>query len=204
MPSRHIDCEALLDSSAMVCFMEKEFAKEQGIPLVEKSNQATVEVVDGRPLTSGDVWYETRPIEVTLQEHVSRIAFNIIQSPSGSIVSGLPWLELHNLDIDWRVWRIEPQKVQKKKRRHNRPIYLGAKVFMRKAKKYPTFLIFAIPTDTSKTKIMEAFPCQYQDYRDVFEKKNADLLPKHRPFDCSVVNPCWLIHSSRLIHSSHN
>ncbi|MCO5584595.1 hypothetical protein L7F22_038526 [Adiantum nelumboides] len=34
---------------------------------------------------------------------------------------------------------------------------------------------------------MEALlPHQYQDYNDVFEKKNADLLPEHRPYDCAI------------------
>ncbi len=27
---------------------------------------------------------------------------------------------------------------------------------------------------------------QYQDYKDIFEKKNANTLPKHWPYDCAI------------------
>jgi hypothetical protein len=27
---------------------------------------------------------------------------------------------------------------------------------------------------------------QYHDFKDVFEKKNADILPEHRPYDCAI------------------
>lgn len=97
-----MDCEALLDFGANTCFMDREFAKEQGIPLVEKSNtdKNCRGYCDGGPLASGDARYETHPIEVTLKDHVSKIAFNIIQCSSIPIVIGLPWLELHNPSID--------------------------------------------------------------------------------------------------------
>ena len=39
---------------------------------------------------------------------------------------------------------------------------------------------------TPKEEMIEDIPPQYQDFKDVFEKKNADLLPKHRPYDCAI------------------
>ena len=33
---------------------------------------------------------------------------------------------------------------------------------------------------------MSAFSEQYKSYQDVFEKKNADILPQHRPYDCAI------------------
>ncbi|MCO5561855.1 hypothetical protein L7F22_015480 [Adiantum nelumboides] len=57
MWDKQMDCEALLDSTT--CFMDKEFARKQGISLVEKSSPVTAEVNDGRSLASGDVKYET-------------------------------------------------------------------------------------------------------------------------------------------------
>jgi hypothetical protein len=29
-------------------------------------------------------------------------------------------------------------------------------------------------------------PSQYQEFKDVFKKRNADTLPKHRPYDCTI------------------
>ena len=33
---------------------------------------------------------------------------------------------------------------------------------------------------------MSALPEQYKSYQDVFEKKNADILPQHQPYDCAI------------------
>ena len=33
---------------------------------------------------------------------------------------------------------------------------------------------------------MSALPDQYKSYQDVFEKKNADISPQHRPYDCAI------------------
>jgi hypothetical protein len=39
---------------------------------------------------------------------------------------------------------------------------------------------------TSTEKGMQEIPMQYHDFKDVFEKKNADILPKYRPYDCTI------------------
>ena len=33
---------------------------------------------------------------------------------------------------------------------------------------------------------MSALPEQYKSYQDVFEKKNADILLQHQPYDCTI------------------
>jgi hypothetical protein len=32
----------------------------------------------------------------------------------------------------------------------------------------------------------EALPTCYKEYQDVFEKKNADMLPQHYLYDCAI------------------
>jgi len=62
---------------------------------------------------------------------------------------------------------------------------VGARAFMRAAKNGNMFAIYAIPTSQpiqEPTKL----PAKYEEYRDVFEKKNADTLPQHRPYDCGI------------------
>ena len=80
---------ALVDSGASACFIDEEFAKHNKIPLVRKSKPVHVEVIDGRPLLSGSVIYESEPLEVTFEDHSSYIIFNIIRTPSNPIVLGL-------------------------------------------------------------------------------------------------------------------
>jgi hypothetical protein len=31
-----------------------------------------------------------------------------------------------------------------------------------------------------------ALPTHYKEYQDVFEKKNVDLFPQQRPYDCAI------------------
>ena len=80
---------ALLDSGASACFLDKEFAKRHKIPLVLKSKPVHIEVIDGRPLLSGSVTHESKPIEVVFENHSSFVIFNIIRTPSNPVVFGL-------------------------------------------------------------------------------------------------------------------
>jgi hypothetical protein len=52
-----------------------------------------VEVIDGRPLSSGGIIHETAPSEVKFGNHSSSIVFNIIRIPSILVILGLSWLE---------------------------------------------------------------------------------------------------------------
>ena len=94
---------ALLDSGANSCFMDQNFAQASQISLRKLSCPASVVVIDGRPIASGNIVEESEPIQVVLGSFVCVISFNIISSPEHPIVLGLPWFELHNPAIDWRT-----------------------------------------------------------------------------------------------------
>jgi hypothetical protein len=105
-----LDCEffsdALLDTGASACFMDKDFALKHSLELIGKAHHAPVEVIDKRPIVSGNVMEETQPLEVMLGGQVSHVVFNIIQCPANPVVLGLQWFELHNPDVDWNLRRI--------------------------------------------------------------------------------------------------
>jgi hypothetical protein len=56
---------------------------------------------------------------------------------------------------------------------------------MQAAKKGTTFVIHAIPI-TESVKGLKALPTHYKEYQDVFEKKNVDLFPQHRLYNCAI------------------
>ena len=132
--------EALLDTKASFCVVDKDFAMKHNIVLVRKVHPALVEVIDGRPLALGNVIEETEPSEVILKNHISHIVFNIIQCLSNPIVLGLPWFELHNPSIDWPFQKIS-LKTKQKAKKSLRPLFFGAKAFMCAAKKNEIFAI---------------------------------------------------------------
>jgi len=97
-----IRISALLDSGASACFIEKDFAECHKLPLVTKKCPVSVEVIDGRPLVSGDVTQETKALDIYIDKHQSTVVFSVIKSPSNPVILGLSWLDRYNPDIDWK------------------------------------------------------------------------------------------------------
>jgi hypothetical protein len=62
---------------------------------------------------------------------------------------------------------------------------VGATAFMRAAKKRTTFAIYAIPI-VELVKRPNVLPTRYKEYQDIFEEKNADLLPQRNPYNCTI------------------
>ena len=180
----------LLDSGALACFLDEEFAKRHKIRLVQKSKPIHVEVIDGRPLISGSITYESEPVEVIFKNHNSYVVFNIIRTPSNPVILGLSWLETHNPSIDWKSRKMTfPVDHLKNKPSRNprvgKPLFVGARAFVRSSKEGTPFVIYATPTSEEKDSTA-SIPEQYKDFEDVFQKKNADMLLEHRPYDCAI------------------
>ena len=198
-----VKVKALLDSGASACFIDRDLVKRHNLPIVPKKYPVAVEVIDGRPLISGDVTHETKPLDIILEGHRSTIVFNIISSPSNPLVLGLSWLEMVNPEIDWKkrelVYRTVASHNPVERPRNNPkscpyqvqasevkvPLMVGARAFMRAAKDGNMFAIYAIPLPLPAQGPAK-LPAQYEEFRDVFEKKNADTLPQHRPYDCGI------------------
>jgi hypothetical protein len=77
-------------------------------------------------------------------------------------------------------------KLKTKKKKYIQPLILGARAFICATKKNVAFAIYAIPMGTSIEIGVQEIPMQYHDFKNVFEKKNADILPEHRPYDCAI------------------
>ena len=56
---------------------------------------------------------------------------------------------------------------------------------MKTAKNEVVFAIYATLV-SNPVQTTSELPTQYKEYQDVFEKNNADMLPQHHPYDCSI------------------
>ncbi|KAH7306614.1 hypothetical protein KP509_22G022100 [Ceratopteris richardii] len=81
MSKKTLSLTALVDSGASSCFIDEGLVKKHGIPILRKNKPIVAEVVDGRPLASGNITMETTPLRVHLGDHESHICFNVISSP---------------------------------------------------------------------------------------------------------------------------
>jgi hypothetical protein len=57
-------------------------------------------------------------------------------------------------------------------------LFVGAKTFMKVATRRDAFLIYVLPSPNVEPCPHE-IPSHYQEFKDVFEKRNANTLPKH-------------------------
>ncbi len=103
--STTMQTQALLDSWAYACFIDKELVRQHNLELVEKVTPVAVEVIDGWNLSSRPIMHETKALIVTIGSHNSKVVFNVISSPTNPIIIGLSWLILHNL------WMVGKRKV---------------------------------------------------------------------------------------------
>jgi hypothetical protein len=105
-----LDCkffsEALLDTGTFACFMNMDFAMKYSLEFLGKAHPTPMEIIDRRPLVSGNVMEETQPLKVMLGDQVSYVVSNINQCPANPVVSVLPWFKLHNPNVNWSLQRI--------------------------------------------------------------------------------------------------
>ncbi|XP_069498702.1 uncharacterized protein, partial [Ambystoma mexicanum] len=99
----------------------------------------------------------------TLSMDFIRIVFDVIKAPQFQIILGIPWLEKHNPQIDWRAKTVQ----------------------------FPECSTTCYPRpDVSLATISSEeilkLPPEYQEFQDVFQKDQANTLPPHRSYDCQI------------------
>jgi hypothetical protein len=90
---------ALIDCGATgVAFVDEDFARHHQLPLTPLKHPRALEVIDGRPISSGDI---THTVDVTLSilDHHERIPMFVTKLGHYPIVLGIPWMELHDVAI---------------------------------------------------------------------------------------------------------
>ena len=106
------------------------------------------------------------------------------KSRSLTFPSSPPTTNVHHLQTILENPSKEPQP-DSQKSKIQKSLFVGARAFMHAAKSGSIFIVYANLSSES-TRTTTVIPEQYQEFQDVFEKKNADILPEHRPYDCSI------------------
>lgn len=175
---KEISVETLLYIGALICFINKKFIVPKNLNLVKNFSN-----------TCRCHWWKTSFIKKSysrnstigikiLKDKVSNIVFNVIQWPPHLVILRLPWFILHNLDIDWHSRKISLRSRSRKKKEIHL-VYLGARAFMRVTKKHNVFAIYATLVSTLEKNINRKFHPQYYEFKDIFKKKNTNILAEH-------------------------
>lgn len=97
---------ALLDSGSVGNFISSTLVQSLCIP-VELACSVSVKALDGRLVSNNSVTQITTPESLTIEPaHSELLQFYVLHHNQPSLVLGLPWLRLHNPDIDWQLSKI--------------------------------------------------------------------------------------------------
>ncbi|XP_031758562.1 uncharacterized protein LOC108647661 [Xenopus tropicalis] len=130
-------------------------------------------MADGSPLGSGPVLRETLPLNVSINNsHFELMCFDVVSSPLFPVIIGLPWLKVHNPLIDWSQGSLS-----------------FSSPFCRRncLRKHSSMFPQAVACTTEeKSKLLSLVPVVYHEFLDIFNERQADILPPHRPYDCPI------------------
>jgi hypothetical protein len=210
-----IDTHALVDCSCTgLSFMNEAFACQYNFPCYQLKNPKTVEVIDGHPISSGDIT-EYVEIQCTIGDHYESLTAYLTSLGHYPLVLGIPWLKKHDVTINFTKNDIQfsspgclphrtmvtpvPVKGLTMERR-NKICAISATTFRRIVnnayKHYGNVEQFALSLNEINTALQEPnddkpniesiIPHEYHKYLKIFEKVNADKLPPHRLCDHKI------------------
>ena len=113
--------EALLDSGATGLVMSLEFARKKCFKLKKLERPIQVRNVDGLFNREGPI---KNMVEVNIyyKEHVERMEIDVIGGQKWGVILGMPWLERHNPEIDWKMGEVKMTRCPEECGRQWRPV----------------------------------------------------------------------------------
>lgn len=208
-----ISVSTLVDTGASgKAFIDRTFAQNNNLTLVALSHPRPIKVFDGTESISG---YATHVAHFALtlgpDGHSENIMAFVTQTSGQSLVLGLPWLKLHNPNVDWDQGSLtfasnrcrtccgvpqgttvtrEPETLSS---RSLDIAEVGFTSFSLLARKKENVVFSVTMKDIEEalkeeTKVDPAtiLPKKYHAFLDVFSKEESDKLPPHRHNDHTI------------------
>jgi len=193
--------EALIDSGASGMFISGRFVQRYELATRKKKDGGyELMAVDGSSLP--DVDSETMPLPLVFQQHHEEIVLDIVPMARHDVVLGVPWLEKHNPNVDWKrrvltfercscVTDIHPGRRQSSTTDERR-------TFCDTERQSPQELQIVSPSSTGagldppdhKVRTKEGshapseIPEEFKKWKRLFqEEEGLAALPRHQPWD---------------------
>jgi len=91
--------KALLDSSAMGMFMDRQMAARHGFKLQKLERPIAIRNVDGTNNSGGAITHQVE-CNVFYKGHIERMRMDICDLGKTEMILGMPWLAAHNPEIN--------------------------------------------------------------------------------------------------------
>lgn len=210
-----IRTHALIDCGATgYAFIDEEFARHHNFPLYALNTPRVIEVIDGRPIMSGEVKYITK-LKLVIDKHVEEIPLFVTHLGHYPIVLGIPWLRRHDVSIRWSTNSITFDSdyclhhctdIAASTKgisidipdRPNSICSISAVSFRRLTRKrqnydqcfklslYEINQVLSNKENTEEESIRKLVPSDYHDFLPLFSEVVANVLPPHRTYDHSI------------------
>ena len=190
--------EALLDSGVMGLVISEEFVRKHKFKRTKLERPVYVRNVDGTLNYVGPI-VDTVEVEIFFKEHKERTSIDVIRGQKWSVILGIPWLECHNPEINWKMgevkitrcpnecrkkWRIEKQtKPEWKKQEKKEEKKEMRKQMIEKEKTIARIVEerWEEEEDVIKLRVTdEMVPRWFHKYLKVFEKKDSERMPTRK------------------------
>ena len=95
----------MINFDAIKNFVSSSLVDRKGLPTQKKKDVYSLVTIDGDPLKDNDemIIEEIIPLTMTLQQHHEELTLDIVRMASHDIVLGMPWLKMHNPNVDWET-----------------------------------------------------------------------------------------------------
>jgi hypothetical protein len=207
-----IQTYALIDCGATgIAFIDESFASHHQVPFEKLLIPRSLEVIDGRPIESGDITHLARA-KMEIEGHREDLPMFVTKLGHYPIVLGIPWLRLHDVAISFASNTVrfgssyclshclsQPTEVQGiKEDLPSRPnvniSMIGAAplLTLHKKKKLEVFSLSlyeinqALKASGEKVDPRKVVPEHFHEFLHLFDKVKADQLPPHRPYDHTI------------------
>ena len=101
-----VTVKALLDSGTTGIFINRKFAKKHGFRIEKLDRPSKVTNVDGMDNVGGSITHEIK-CNIYYKGHVERIRMDVCNLGQMEVILGMPWLAVHNLEIDWEKEKVK-------------------------------------------------------------------------------------------------
>uniref|UniRef100_A0A0W0FMM9 Pro-pol protein n=1 Tax=Moniliophthora roreri TaxID=221103 RepID=A0A0W0FMM9_MONRR len=200
-----VKTKALINSGAGGCFICEEEARKLKKPWMKLEKPIKVFNVDG---TRNKIGWITHSVMIDISIGDKSMKETLLISGLGPerIILGLPWLQDHNPDIDWKILikRLmkpfigvldETKKIDTEILDKVEDDKVLIRSFIRGEEdsdevrintKLSTSQVLAQAHEVKAKPLEELLPLYLSDYMDQFEKKKAERFPPSRPYDHAI------------------
>jgi len=98
--------KVLLDSSTTEMFMDWKMAAKYGFRLQKLKRPIIVRNMDGTNNSVGAIIYQVK-VNMYYKGHIERMRMDVYNLGKTDIILGMPWLQAHNPEINWKTREVK-------------------------------------------------------------------------------------------------